>query len=341
MSNLFPISRRNFLFSCLAWNTYSLSGALALAESTPIFKPFSFVFVSDCHLCAGVTDNYKLTNESRLFLQETIKQINLLKPDFIVFGGDQVDGPGDEDANWQFFLDIMERLDCPWYFVLGEADISGAYPVNKMHTYGRDWQGRGLNNSQPYWSYDPLPGVHLIGLDTSVPDSTTGYVSDEQLDWLKKDLAQQDKSLILLISHHPLLPPPPFNKDNAGAQYLLPQAGSVRDILTNYGKQTLALNGHIHISKIEQQNNVSYISCPSLDIYPCAFRYFQISPEKIDIQTHQVNFPALVKKAKSNLLSSSLAAQLTNNHPKQFVNLALGNRNDQNDSLAFVGSELR
>ena len=89
------------------------------------------------------------------------------------------------------FWIFMQSLNCPWQFVLGEADVSGNNPVNKMHTYGRDWQGLGLNNSQPYWSYDQLPGVHLIGLDTSVADSTTGFISDEQLDWLKNDLAQQ------------------------------------------------------------------------------------------------------------------------------------------------------
>ncbi len=79
-------------------------------------------------------------------MQSAIRQINKLMPDFVVFGGDQVESPGDEENNWQLFLDIAQSLECPWHFVLGETDVSGNDPVNKMHIYGRDWRGRGLNN---------------------------------------------------------------------------------------------------------------------------------------------------------------------------------------------------
>ena len=332
MSNLSPINRRGFLISCLALQSTFLSGVTALAQPVANFKPFSFIFVSDCHLSSGVTDSFKLTQESQLFLQEVVKQINLLKPDFVIFGGDQVDGPGEEEANWQFFVDVMHNLDCSWYFVLGETDVSsGNSPVNKMHIYGRDWRGNGLSNSQPYWSYDALPGVHLIGLDTSVANSLTGFVSDEQLDWLKNDISQQSQAITLLISHHPLLPPPPpFDEGKEATQYLLPQAPAVRQILQNYNKPVFSLSGHVHINKIVRENNVFYISSPSLDVYPCAFRYFQVTSQQIETKIYQVNFPSLVKKAKSSLLNSSLASELTEGKPHNFINQALGSRSDQN-----------
>ncbi|MFX5757107.1 metallophosphoesterase, partial [Acinetobacter baumannii] len=57
-----------------------------------------------------------------------------------------------------------------------------------MDTYGRDWKGKGINSPKAYWSNDPKPGVHLIGLDTSQSDLTVGAISDAQLDWLKRDL---------------------------------------------------------------------------------------------------------------------------------------------------------
>lgn len=341
MSNRFLIGRRNFLFSCLSLATSLLCDGLAKAETLEDLKPFSFVFLSDCHLSTSLSDSYKLTKESQLFLQEAVKQINLLSPDFVIFGGDQVDSPGEEDATWQLFLDIVQSLDCPWYFVLGEADISGVYPIDKMHTYARDWRGRGLSNSRPYWSYDPSPGVHVIGLDTGLANSTAGYLSDEQLDWLKKDLAQQNAVLTLLVSHHPLLPPAPFDQGPKADQYLLPQASLVQDILQSFTKPILALSGHIHTSKIERRANVWYISSPSLDIYPCAFRHFQVTPQRVIMQTCQINFPALVKKAKSNLLNSSLAFDLTSGHPHNFVNQTTGSRLDQNASMTLSnGGEL-
>ena len=226
MSKLVPIGRRTFLHS-LALNTWFFSN-VAFAEPVNTFKSFSFVFISDCHLVSGVPDSDKLTQESQLFLQQAIKQINILNPDFVVFGGDQIECPGDEDKNWQLFLDIMQMLNRPWYFILGEADISGSDPVDKMRTFGRDWKSLGVNKGQPYWSSDQFAGVHLIGLDTSAANSSIGYISNEQLDWLKTDLSQSIAPLTLLFSHHPLLPPAPYNENANANQYLLVQADAVR-----------------------------------------------------------------------------------------------------------------
>ncbi len=102
--------------------------------------------------------------------------------------------------------------------------------------------------------------MHLIGLDTSVANSQTGNITDDQLDWLKKDLIQQNGEIILLASHHPLLPPAPFNSGKIGDQYLLPQGPAIEEILNGISTPIIALSGHIHISKIEQKKNVWYIS---------------------------------------------------------------------------------
>src|SRR5262249_2544403 len=154
------------------------------------FEPFTFAYVSDVHLASGVADSYKMVHESQLFLQQLVKELNQRKLDFVIFGGDQVDQPGKDQANWQLFLDIAQGLNAPWSFVLGESDISGPLPVDKVRTYGPDWKGRGMDTDTSYWSHNPaqFAGVHLVGLDTSLPNTTTGGVSQKQLDWLKKDL---------------------------------------------------------------------------------------------------------------------------------------------------------
>lgn len=329
MSILSSLSRRKFIFSCLASTV--LSKAMASTSMHDNFAPFSFVYISDCHLTTGLTDNFMLLQESQLFLQDAIKQINLLKPDFVIFGGDQVQGLGNNDTNWQLFLDVLQTLDSSWYFVLGESDVSGGYePVNKMRSYGRDWKGRGLSNDAPYWSYEPAKGIRLIGLDTSQANTMTGNIAADQLEWLQQVLGKDSNAFTIIVSHHPLLAPPGFDINNP---YLLPQAEAVRTILEKSGNQCLSLNGHIHCNKIQSKNNIWYISSAGLDVYPCSFRFFKVMPEHIEIESYQVKFLALIKKAKHNLLNSSLADSLYAGHPENFVRLVLGGHQDQNTSL--------
>ncbi len=337
MSVIYSVSRRSFILSCLS-GAFIPSAAATFSNNSfdsNSFEPFTFVFISDCHLTSGLSDSFMLLQESQLFLQEAIKQINLLKPDFVIFGGDQVQGVGADEIHWQLFLDIVQSLDCSWYFVLGEADISGNMPVNKMRTFGRDWKGRGLNNDVPYWSCNPLSGLHLIGLDTSQANSVTGYIDEEQLEWLKQDIGQKTRPVTVVVSHHPILPPITVDSNNS---YLLPQASAVRQILEKSDGQVISVSGHTHLSKIQWQNNIWYISSPSLDIYPCAFRLFKVTTQEVQVDTYQVSFPALVKKAKTNMLNSNLANLLSSGKSSDLVRLALGSHTDQNARLSLKES---
>ena len=153
--------------------------------SVGLYEPFSFAYISDVHLAMRQADSYEMLQESQLFLQDVVKTLNSEKLDFVIFGGDQVETPGKDDSNWQLFLDVVQSLTPPWTFVLGEKDVSGPRVVDKMKMYGGDWTSKGIKTEKPYWSQTPLPGVHLIGLDTSRANVPTGDISNEQLAWLK------------------------------------------------------------------------------------------------------------------------------------------------------------
>ncbi|MBS1997785.1 MAG: metallophosphoesterase, partial [Cyanobacteria bacterium SZAS LIN-2] len=166
------VNRRRFLLgltSILSLSPLALGPLAKEASAQANFEPFSFAFISDVHLSTGQADTTVLLQESQLFLQDVVKQLNQHKLDFIVFGGDQVEGPGKDDSFWNLFIDVCQNLNAPWFFVLGEADVSGRRAVDKMDAYGPDFKGRNLTSGKPYWSTDPVPNVHLIGLDTSRP----------------------------------------------------------------------------------------------------------------------------------------------------------------------------
>ncbi len=328
-----PLSRRTFLLGLSSFLALGLPGR---AEAQAGFAPFSFAFISDVHLCTGLSDTTALLQESQLFLQDVVKQLNGLKLDFVIFGGDNVEGPGKDDVFWNLFIDCLQILNAPWYFILGEADVSGRTLVDKMVEFGPDFKGRGLTSGKPYWSADPLPGVHLIGLDTSKPNTTTGDLSQDQLNWLKTDLQANRGKFTFVASHHPLLAPPPYDGGPPWDDYMVLQGASAREILGGSRDVRLCVSGHVPVNKVQQEGNIWYVSSSTLSIYPCQFKIFTVSPQAVHVETLTISYGALVKKAKKMMETSRLAFQYSSSRPETFLRIAEGEEIDRNALLPLV-----
>lgn len=331
------LSRRHFLAGLGALTCLGQLSMLAPAKAAGFdFAPFSFAVVSDSHLSNGLPDSLKLLQESQLFLQDVVKSINEQKVDFVIFCGDQVEGPGRDEVFWQLFIDIMAVLNCPWYFVLGECDVSGPPAVERMVTYGPDFKGKGLTSGNSYWSIDPVAGVHLIGLDTAKANSEAGDLSNAQMNWLKQDLNSNKGKMTIVVSHHPLLAPPPYDGGPPFEEYTLMQGASAREILGACMDVRLAISGHVPINKIQRERNIWYVSCPPVDTYPCEYKLFHVDPQGITVETLGVRYEALVKKAKKIMVNSRLAFQYSNHKPDSFLKLAEGSELDRSAYLALA-----
>lgn len=333
------MTRRRFLFGLVSTICIGLKTETSANAAIGLFEPFTFGYVTDAHVCLRQPDSYKMLQESQLFLQDVVKSLNGHNVAFTIFGGDNVESPGKDDTNWQLFLDVAQGLTAPWNFVLGESDVSGLSPVNKMRTFGPDWKGKGIETNQSYWSRDPVDGVHIIGLDTSRTNSNTGDLGKAQLDWLKEDLKMHQRRFTIAFSHHPLLPPPPYDGGPPWDDYIVPNGDSAREIFGSSKYVRLVISGHVHVSKVQQERDIWYVSCPSLAVYPCAYRLFRVTPESITIETYQVSFPALVKKARLALATSAMAYKYSSNRPASFADLADGSRLDSEVSLPLVAGK--
>lgn len=333
------LNRRAFMLGLAGLGLFSWT--LAPAAAYQPFEPFSFAYVTDIHLCNDKPDSYMLRRESQLFLQQLVKELNAQKLDFVVFGGDQVESVGKDEANWQLFLDVLQGLNAPWSFVIGEADISGDYAVDKRKTFGPDWKQRGIETETSYWSHNlsQMPNVHLVGLDSSIPNTTIGGVSQKQMDWLRKDLEANKKFFTIVFCHHPLLPPPPYDSGPPWDEYVIPDGGSIREILAGYPNVKMVLSGHTHVSKVQNEQEIWHISSPSLAVYPCAYRVFHVTPQVVTMETRQIGFPALIKKAKKDLVESALASKFSKADPGSFVPIAEGTKEDQNALIPMTAGK--
>ena len=334
----YDVSRRTFIAALAGLPALALPWTSAQATD---FKPFSFVHVCDTHLTSGMPDeSFKMLQESQLFLQNTIQGINALKPDFVVFGGDQIETIGAKnDENWQLFIDLAQMLNAPWSFVLGEQDISGRHSVDKMKVFGLDFKGRGITSSEPYWSMDPLDRVHLIGLDTSQSNTPSGDISSQQLDWLKKDLAANKDKFIIVAAHHPLLAPAPYDGGPPFDEYIVPNGSDAREIIGTSPDVRLVLSGHLYLNKVQLERDTYHISCAGLNIYPCQYKYFQITKDAIIMESYEVPYAALVKRGYKALADSAFATKINRRDPKKIIELCEGSREDQNALLSLKANK--
>lgn len=166
-------------------------------------KPYVVVQLADPQLGFDADVKYQasgtyvddLTYESE-YLQKAVNQINVIKPDAVVFTGDNVHRVGNEHQ-WFTFLSIIGRIDSgiKTFFVPGNHDVlntSRGVDITPFEVYiGQDrfvYRDRGVN---------------LVGLNTNYIKFDDGR-EEEQFEWLKKALKKEKASDVTLVfGHHP------------------------------------------------------------------------------------------------------------------------------------------
>jgi hypothetical protein len=213
----------------------------------PKVEDFYFVQLSDSHW--GFEGN-KINPDAKGTLKKAIAQVNALeqKPDFIVFTGDLTQTTDDVNvrrARMKEFTSIVSDLNCKDIkFMPGEHDAS----LDNGETY-KDFFGK------THYTFDHK-GVHFIAID-NVSDPT-GSIGDEQLEWLKNDLAQQSAgSNIVVLAHRPLFDLYPqwdwATRDGAKAI----------DLLMPFNNVTV-FYGHIHQENHHNTGHIAHHSAKSL-----------------------------------------------------------------------------
>jgi 3',5'-cyclic-AMP phosphodiesterase len=245
------IDRRGFL-RCMGWAgtavVCSISGgiltsrALGDALTNPAViagAELNFVQISDTHIGFNKPAN---TNVTATF-QEAINRINALSkaPEFMLHTGDLSHlAQADEFDTVEQMLKTTKASKV--FYVPGEHDILSDNGAQYLERFGKGTQGHG------WYSFDQK-GVHFIGLVNvfGKAEQSLGILGQDQLDWLKKDLASISTSTpIVVFAHVPLWEV--YAKWGWGTT----DGAQALDLLKGFGSVTV-LNGHIHqtVQKIE------------------------------------------------------------------------------------------
>jgi 3',5'-cyclic-AMP phosphodiesterase len=253
------VDRRGFL-KCMAWagtgTVWAVSGGIlgcgrvesqlpqskdgdAKAPARAAAATFTFVQVSDSHLGFSRDPNRDVAETYKL----AIAKINALpqQPAFVLHTGDltHLARPEEFDAVDQLHRTIRAGQ---IYCVPGEHDVKENDCRDYMTRYGQGAVGNG-------WRSFDYGGVHFVGLNNcmNLRAGSLGLLGQEQLDWLRQDLAgKSDSTPIVVFAHIPLWTVHREwgwgTEDSERALALLRRFGSVT-----------VLNGHIHqiMQKVE------------------------------------------------------------------------------------------
>lgn len=265
-----------------------------------------FAQLSDTHFYTG-TDNttYKMIGRSGELLDDAIAQINETpNVNFVMFTGDLIDKPFEKELS--AFLPHTEKINAPWYFSFGNHDtMFGGYLNPKLYMELVNKYNKNYKFEKTYYSFVPQKGYKAIVLDSIIRDRLTsnGRIGETQLAWLDNEIKNSPKDTILIFMHVPIIEP--FNSPN----HRLEDADKVEEILNKYKNPIAVFQGHYHVAKITQKENIVYVSCPAMVTYPNAFRMITINNYRnkvvIDIQDKETRLKDVQKLAKLLIFSSN------------------------------------
>ena len=242
--------------------------------------PFRFLFLTDSQLGAYATFSGLTEADAAGYLargmkvpvipkveghkwdasryRSAIELSNVLRPAFVVVGGDMTDDPMSEEQLTELIA-ITGRLDpqIPLKWVPGNHDVAFDKVAPTVESIQRYRSVFGPD----YYSFD-YEATRFVVVNTSVLDHPE-HVPDEleaQFAFVEEALATgQDSAHIVLIGHHPLFVADP---DEVDSYWNVPTATRRRmlDLIHRYGVR-IGFAGHLHRNALARAGGFEMVTC--------------------------------------------------------------------------------
>ncbi len=239
-------------------------------------KKCKLIIFSDIHYAPekpvnnGSIIDRKLTHQAIPLLEQLIQKINNeIKPDIVINLGDLVEDFNDHDKdiiNLNFIWELLNDIEPTFYSLAGNHDL------RSMNSRREVEQIMGYEHST--FSVDLL-GYHFVflGLDVNTKIGVQGggilktqFVSNEDLEWLKKDL-EKNKLPVLVFNHFGIA------EDNMEGNWwfervpehaILGNRKELKEILKKEKNLIAVFSGHQHWTKKIVEDGINYYVVGSL-----------------------------------------------------------------------------
>lgn len=210
-----------------------------------------FIHLTDLHVSHPDAGDPNDRGTSRDALRRVVALINEMQPlpDFVVASGD-LTNMGDP-LSYGLLKDLLEPLKPPLILAMGNHDQRAEF----REVFG------GEGGSAPFFQDAVQGGLHVITLDTKVPEKVAGALCEAQFGFLGEALLRHADLPKLIVMHHPP------RVDDAGLPWGTIDLASTRRLAEVLQGHRIAgiLSGHIHINRIHFWHGIPVIVNSGLD----------------------------------------------------------------------------
>lgn len=222
-------------------------------------------FVSDWEYGSRTQMKHKLTSQAPAELEKAVAYFNdVFRPDLVVGGGDYVESssvkPEKVRAQLEYVNGIFSGLEAPRLYALGNHDMR---QLSKEEI-------RGILGMEDNHAIRDIGEWRIVVLDSNFNDEdgsdrdtdsyTRGFVSREELEWLRGAL-RTDRPVMVFVHHSPL---DIMNGDRDGTIRNIGNAAEVRRVLEEAGSVALVVSGHSPTTLYEERNGIHYVIVDTL-----------------------------------------------------------------------------
>ena len=157
------------------------------------------------------------------------------------------------------------------------------------------------NSNKNYYAFTPKKGFRVICLDSIIDYKLTsnGEIYKEQFEWLKRELEDNKKDVVIICTHVPI--DEPYSSSN----HKMLNEYEIKGLLKAYTNPIVVLQGHYHCARARQDGNIVYITSPSLVTFPNAFRVVNINSDKnrtlVDVFLKETNLKDIQSRSRLRL----------------------------------------
>jgi 3',5'-cyclic AMP phosphodiesterase CpdA len=228
-------------------------------------ESFTFAFLTDIHVQPekNATEGFK----------KAIEAVNERKPDFVITGGDLIMDAlgqtyGRADSLYNLYDETAMNFSMPVYNTMGNHEVFGYYEssgVDSTHAlYGDKLYQERLGNRYQAFDHKGWRFYIFDSIDEWEEGGYYGYIDEEQINWLKEDLANVDPETPICISVHiPFITVTTQINNGSMAQnsrgLVITNSKEVLDLFADHNLK-LVLQGHLHVYEDLYINDIHFIT---------------------------------------------------------------------------------
>lgn len=307
-----------------------------------------FAQISDIHI-SSLGDHWDLlSGRSAGFLADILANLNRIEDlDFVLITGDLFDMA--DQYEFDRFQQVIHLLEKPYYIIPGNHDRRAADRSEGLtrHQFARHFNPQvEARPTTPeaqvgYWSIAVSSEVQFIGLDSIRDEDWGGVIDTPQVEWLENELDELADKLVIVAVHHPLHRLAPIDNDPHWSNFVCDNGSEILALFDNHPQVKMVLTGHHHLTKVDRLGERLHFACPSIAIYPCAYRTFRLIPQvdnswHLEWQVHNATDEVTTAEAREAMLSNWQEVGFDGTFVQEYVSIAKGSEYDRHGAALLT-----